>query len=157
MLNLLNISSVCRFKAEGFEVSFNFQELEIEEKCLICIIKLSFETQLKTPPIERTNCHISVKDLQRLNSYFDNHIENLKTKPIEDSFDFVNQDLDFILQALNGEIEGNEGAFSIRFVLNIGNSEKKSRVYAGAEGAVSLAEVIQFQSLITKMLSKLPK
>ena len=71
------------------------------------------------------------------------------------SSNVVNSELDFSLQTLAGEIEGGEGEFSIRFMLNIGRSKEDTNVYVGAEGAISLEEVVKFQTSITKLLSKI--
>ena len=152
---MTNIIKVCQLKADGFTISFNFQKLNYKDQFVSCEIEVLFEKQLNISTMQRKNCYLSIKDLQRLNTYFDNHISNLRVKWEYESCVFVNSELDFSLQALAGEIEGGEGKFSIRFMLNIGRSNEDTNVYVGAEGAISLEEVVNFQTSITKLLSKI--
>lgn len=149
-----DISEICQLEADGFTIIFECYKFNKEEQFLICKIKILFEKQFDKSPIEKQNCYLSAKDLYNLNTYFDNHITNLRIKSNDESFVFVNSELDFSLQALDGEIEENKGEFSIRFMINIGKSKKETNVYAGVEGTILMESVSIFQTSIKNLLSK---
>jgi len=79
--------------------------------------------------------------LKILRDYLAKHIAALQNKTEIADYPFLGYDLGFQLQALHGELEGGEGEFGLRLLVNVGKSSAGSRVYAGAQSLVQVEAV----------------
>ena len=78
------------------------------------------------------------EDFAALAKYLGDHLSNIS----QDSHTFLRYDMSFQLQALQGEYDNpgseHDGTFSLRVMLNIGNAQDGTRLYAGLEGGVTV-------------------
>ncbi|MDF5719608.1 MAG: hypothetical protein PUP91_03760 [Rhizonema sp. PD37] len=100
---------------------------------------------------------ITLKDLQSLITYFEQHITNLKSDPNSKAHTFVTWDLGFQVEALSGDVfSESEGVFTIRFMVNIGQADEKAcSTYVGGEAMVTFANIRSFTLSLQAALAEL--
>lgn len=151
------MSSKCQLKTEGYTITF---ELFGKVRTPDMDIKTEIEFFLHPHPrhgslsVQSGTTWLFVSDLESLLRYLEDHIVSLQHDANSVSNIFVNQDLDFTLQAFSGDVQlPNDGEFSILFMLNIGRrDETSSSTYVGGESAVSVAEVRHFVAAVQGVL-----
>jgi hypothetical protein len=132
----------------GFEWSITFEKItsEIEpEKMTNGFMTLKMQTVDQEQGLGPVAFDFFYNDLIRLADYFDHHITQLIQNSWHDSDEFVNIDLDFQVQAMCGDVKSNqEGEFTVRIMLNMGNASDGSSVYTGIEGCIDVVKCHAF-------------
>jgi hypothetical protein len=143
-------------KTEGYQVSFEIEPMphlkdEVDVKVGFLLDPCLGNVALTSSPMP-----LSLKDLQRLKTYLEQHIAHLQADPDSESYTFVPLDLQFQLQAFSGEIRSpDDGEFTLRFMINANKpNEERSSVYIGGEAIVTLENVSCFLSSIGCLLSE---
>ena len=121
------------------------------------IVEFHLNPHLGNVDVKFKPAFISIKDLQRLVTYFEEHIARLQQDPDSESYTFTTYGLNFQLQGLSGEVRSlNDGEFSIRVMLNFGLSNlEASRTYVGSESVVTLENIHNFTSSLQALLTEL--
>src|SRR5688572_23594068 len=122
------MSSKCQLKAVGYTITF---ELFGSVRTPDMDIKTEIEFLLHPHPrhgslsVQSGTTWLFISDLESLLRYLEEHIVSLQNNPSRVSDIFVNLDLDFTLQAFQGDVElPNDGGFGILFMLNIGRKDE---------------------------------
>ncbi len=143
-------------QAEGFQFSFEVDYGRTDQEYVGMIVSFQLVPHLQSMSIHSDKTSISVKDLQRLIEYFEQHVAHIQDNPSYNSDVFLNWELGFQLQALAGEIDSlddEEGYFDIMCLVNVGDRE--TRVYAGGESNVTLKDAKAFTETIKALLEEL--
>jgi hypothetical protein len=143
-------------KTEGYQVSFAVEPMPRLKDEFNVSVGFLLDPRLGNVAFTSSPMPLSVKDLQRLESYLKQHIAHLQADPDSESYTFVPLDLQFQLQAFSGEIRSqDDGEFTLRFMINADRpNEEKSSVYIGGEAMVKLENVNRFLSSISCLLSE---
>lgn len=109
-------------------------------------VRFADDVAVSIPP--RPACWLQISDVERLARYVCEHLGPVVSHEILESPEFVTHDLDFRLQALQGErSSGNEGEFELRVLIYCGSPDRTRRwLYAGFESRVSVPDVLQWAS-----------
>jgi hypothetical protein len=143
-------------KTEGYEISFELETMQTLKDEFGVRVGFLLDPSLGNIALTSSPVPLSLKDLQRLKIYLEEHIAHLQENPDSESYTFVPLDLQFQLQAFSGEVRSqDDGEFTLRFMINVGMpSEDSSSVYVGGEAVVTLENVNRFLSLISCLLSE---
>ncbi|MBW4612033.1 MAG: hypothetical protein KME21_01880 [Desmonostoc vinosum HA7617-LM4] len=146
-------SSKCLLVTEGYKIIFNLKSLETTKQYMDLIVKFQLDPNLAFVAVKSQPALISITDLKRLVTYFEEHIAQLQENPNRESYTFLTCDLGFQVQALSGEVRSpHEGEFSIRFMVNVGqNNAEASRTYVGGESVVTLENIQSFTSSLQEL------
>jgi hypothetical protein len=148
-------------KTSGYEIRFYLVELENSRDRLFHA-KVEFIT---TPNVAQKISALSEKALIKLNDlielkkYFKDHMENLRNKPQDDSYVFVDHTLSYQIHALCGDVDKGkeEGCFSIVSMVNIGKTyPTKDSTYIGGESTITFQQVEEFIVSIDNLVSGQP-
>ncbi len=150
-----SMSATCFLDTDGYRISFTLNAGQASQACLDLIVELMLDKHLGDVVVTAVPILIDVRDLSRLVDYFDEHVAQLLQNPDHESYTFVPIGLGFQVQALAGDVqEGNDGEFTVRFLLHVGQSEAEGhRVYMGGESVVSLKNITRFTSSLHDALS----
>lgn len=109
------------------------------------------------PVATSTLAHMAAQDILRLANYFDEHVKLVAKNPDAQSDVYVPLELNFQLQALEGEVRGeSEGEFTLRIMANVADpSHEGGSSYVGCEGIVDLSEAQQFSAELRAIVSHL--
>ena len=142
------MSTKCILKADGFQIYFNLIKFQKDKKNMDVAIEFHLDPCISEVILKSTPTFIEINDIQRLVSYFEQHIISLQKNPDTESDIFVPLELGFQIQALAGEVRSKtDGEFSIRFMVNVGKgNENKTNVYVGGEALIGLKQVMDFIS-----------
>ncbi len=151
------MSNKCQLKTEGYTITFElFGKVRTPDMDIKSEIEffLHPHPRLESLSVRSGTTGLFVSDLERLLSYLEEHIISLQHDASSISYTFVNQDLDFTLQAFQGAVRSSsDDYFSILFMLNVGGRyETSSGTYVGGESAVGVAEVRHFVAAVRKVL-----
>lgn len=107
-------------------------------------VEFASEVAASVPP--RLGCRLHDRDIERLLDYMTRHMGADEPHGITESATFVARDLDFQIQALEGEVEGlSDGYFSLRWMVYCGSRDRSRRgIYAGFESTVETGEVLRW-------------
>ncbi len=142
-------------RADGYVICITFRKFKGYDTSLDTIVAFSVDSSLSQIEATSIPMPMRLKDIQALIDYFEQHIANLQDNPWSDSATFVPLDLHFQMQALAGEVSSpDDGAFSLRCMVNVGQVEGCSRTYVGGEASVSLEQVSAFTSSLRAVLKK---
>ncbi len=152
--NRQKMSNQFLLKTDGYQVLFNLTHLEHTKDYLDAIFEFRLDPQLANVSVKSPQTFISIKDLQELIAYFENHITRLQNNPDSQSEPFVTWELGFQVQALSGEIRSpQDGEFDILFMVNVGQgNEEVGSTYVGGESAVTLENIQRFISSVRTAL-----
>jgi len=136
----------CFLETHGYQVLFKLNDIQDSQEYINMVIELRLDPHIGDIMVRSISTFIALNDLRRLASYFAEHIARLQENPDSESDTFVPMELGFQVQALAGEVTpDNEGEFSIRFLLNVGQSKEDGhRVYIGGESVTKLANIKAF-------------
>jgi hypothetical protein len=149
------MTTSCHLEAEGFRLTFHLSNGKGED-WMDGLLALSLHPDLGGLTVHSAPTAIQENDLRGLIAYFEDHIARLQQDPDAESATFTPLELGFQLQALAGDVESaDEGAFTLRALLNVGQREGCSRTYVGAEGVVEVANVRAFTHSLEQLLSGL--
>ncbi|WP_225409270.1 hypothetical protein [Stigmatella hybrida] len=100
--------------------------------------------------------YIPVNDIVRLARYFEDHLASLARNPDTQSEGFVPLELNFELQAMEGEVRaGGDGEFTLRVMVNVtGTGSPNGSVYVGCEGVIDAAHVRDFTTRLHELASQ---
>jgi hypothetical protein len=151
------ISRQCLLETEGYRIVFNLKGIEKTKTDMDLIVEYQLDPHLGLVLVKSKPEFIAVKDLQRLLNYFEEHISRLQEEPDYESYTFLTYGLSFQVQALAGEVRSpNDGEFSIRFMVNVGQTNvEASRTYVGGESVVTLANFQSFALSLQAVLTEL--
>jgi hypothetical protein len=151
-----SISGKCFLETEGYRIVFELKSLETTKQEIDLIVEFHLNSHLGDLAVKSIPAFISIQDLQRLITYFEEHIARLQENPDSEAYTFTTYGLSFQLQGLSGEVRSpNDGEFSIRVMLNLGQSNlEASRTYVGGESVVTLANIHSFTSSLQIILTE---
>jgi hypothetical protein len=146
----------CTLETEGFQVVFHLRNLDPHGDYVDGVIELCLRPELGDLSVESPPTFLALSDLRQLIAYLDAHIACLEEDPDTESPVFVPLELGFQVQALSGEVAGeNDGEFTLRFMVNVGQREGCARTYVGAEGVVTVQSVREFGSSLDTVLAQM--
>lgn len=142
----------------GFRFSFDVDYTWTNQEYMGMIVTLQLHSSLQEMTLQSERTSISIADLNRLVSYFEQHMVRLREKNGDAEADvFVNEDLGFQLQALVGSVEPPmDEMFGISCMVNIGKGADGFRVYAGGESSTTFEQVRAFIRDIQTFIDELP-
>lgn len=147
----------CILETNGYRVVFTLKSVQKTKADFVdSICEFQLDPRLGELLARSVPTFIHFKDLQRLVTYFEQHITTLREDPNSESHTFVTYNLDFQVQALSGDIlsEG-EGLFTIRFMVNVGQAhEKACSTYVGGESVVTFANIRSFTASLQAALDE---
>lgn len=149
----------CFLETDGYRILFELTAFNAVEKYADVVIEFRLNPLFGEVAVKSVPTLIAISDLQRLVAYFDRHIADLKQNPDSESYTFITTDLGFQVQALSGEIRSqNDGEFSIRFMVNVSESNREGyRVYVGGESLITLENIQSFGSSLRAVLSDIAR
>ncbi|HAX86839.1 MAG TPA: hypothetical protein DCY91_11415 [Cyanobacteria bacterium UBA11370] len=153
----------CVIETDGYSAVFHLKSLHDSQEILDLVVEFVLNPKLRELSFKSVPAFIFVKDLKRLVSYFENHIESLKQNSSSESIVFVDYGLGFELQASGGSVVSEtgsetEGTFSLLVMVNIGQPETEStRTYVGGESMVTLENIQSFISSVNQVLTEVAK
>lgn len=145
----LRMNQKCFLETEGSQIIFDLSSLPTKKE-LDLVVHFRLDPQMGRFCVSSIPTFIAINDLQRLISYFEEHITDLRNDPDSQSHTFVPLGLGFQLQALSGEIftenkASLDGEFTLRFMINVGRSHNEATsVYVGGEMVVTLTQIQDF-------------
>jgi hypothetical protein len=150
-----NMVQKCALETEGYLICFALQETQAAKESAEVVIELILDRSLGNVAVQSVPTLMTVRDLSRLEAYFEEHIARLQRHPDSESYVFVPLELGFQVQALAGEVQaGDDGEFSVRFFVNVGESRQAGhRVYIGGESVVTLKNLRVFLASLHEALA----
>ena len=146
----------CTLETEGYQAHFHLERLPRPAGALDARIEVCLREEVGGTSLRSEPTFLRGNELQRLVAYFEGHIARLQTEPNTESPVFVPLELGFQVQALAGDIEtANEGEFTLRFLVNVGQPEGRARTYAGAEAVITVQQVRAFVVSLDAVLGEL--
>lgn len=147
----------CLLETEGYKILFELKSLENSKQDVDVIVEFQLNPHLGSLVVKSIPTFIAINDLERLVNYFEEHIAYLKVDSDSESSIFITYGLGFQVQALSGEVRSsNDGEFTIRFMVNVGQSDfEASRTYVGGESVVTLENIKSFTSSLQGILREL--
>lgn len=98
-------------------------------------------------------CRLYADDLRKLIQYFRDHCAGLENGSLSESPVYMPLEADFQIRCLDGDIEDDEGYFSVCIFFNCGKvGETGSNNYFGFESVIDFNELKNFYSDINKLL-----
>jgi hypothetical protein len=154
------LQNLISLKTSGYEIRFYLVEMKNSRDRLFHAKVEFITTSNVSQKISAMSEKVSIKlnDLIQLKQYFREHMENLKNKPQDDSYVFVDYILSYQIHALCGWVDSakEEGCFSIISMVNIGkNSLTKDSTYIGGESTMTFKQVEEFMVSIDTLISPL--
>ncbi len=145
-------------ETNGYRISFNLKSVEGTEVDFVdSIVEFQLDPRIGELLVRSVPAFIHFKDLQRLVTYFEQHIAALKEDPNSESYTFVTYNLGFQVQALSGSVlTESEGFFTIVFTVNVGQAyEGACSTYVGGESVVTFENIRSFTSSLQAALAEL--
>ncbi|GCE12313.1 hypothetical protein [Tengunoibacter tsumagoiensis] len=141
---------------EGYRISFELKPIEQRPDAFETTITFFRNPRLDMLTLTSSPVTLSRETLQRLVTYFEQHMMNMQDESFGDSIVFVPMNLQFQVQALAGDRNGpDDGAFSLRFMLNMERPDEEiSSIYVGAEAIITFEQTNRFLSDVKKLLGK---
>jgi hypothetical protein len=145
----------CCIKAEAFYAEFAF-DVSLPDEWADLVVTVG-QPQSPKPIAKSTPRYIERKDILRLANYLDDHLELITHNPDAQSDIYVPLELNFQLQALEGDVlDGFEGSIGLRVMANIADpGDQGGSLYIGCEGTVEVSEVRQFSTKLREFASML--
>lgn len=145
-------------KTEGYTVTFELTRFKNLHTSLDLTVIFALDPQLGNIEIKSIPMPITLRDLQDLTTYLEQHMANLQKDPNSEAYIFVPMDLQFQLQASLGEVRSpNDGEFTLQFMINVGRQKEGSpSVYVGGETVVTVENINSFISSIRQALKEIP-
>jgi hypothetical protein len=139
--------------AMGYHVLFDINKPVGDSSFFETLMEISIHTRMTNYTIRTPSAFLSIYEWNKLANYLERHIEQLQQDERHVSETFVTSELDFQIQALSGAMgPEEEDIFSLLFQINVGTEENEGyRVYAGAEGVITVSEVRRFVSFIKSL------
>ena len=146
-------------EADGYRICFDLKETQAAKESVDMIVKLVLDKNLGDVAVQSVPTLMTIRDLYRLVAYFEEHVARLRQNPDSESYVFVPMELGFQVQGLAGEVQaGNDGEFSVRFLVNVGESSPAGhRVYIGGESVVTLKNLQVFLASLHEALAALSR
>jgi hypothetical protein len=144
----------CVLQTQGYKFSFYFRNKTYDKDRVMVIVEFTLETSLGQILVRTTPMSIIFPDIQRLLTYFENHMISLKKDSTTDSYTFVNDHIDFQITALSGHYDpSGESYFSIQCMINIGRAhEGDCCTYVGGESLITFTKTQEFMSELQSVL-----
>ena len=152
------MSRKCLLETNGYQILLHLKRVETtEEELFDTIFEFKLNPSLGETLVRSIPTIITLKDLQSLITYFEQHITNLKEDHNSESHTFVTRSLDFQVQASSGNIfSESEGVFTIVFMVNVGKAyEGACSTYLGGETLVTVENIRSFTSSLQAALVEL--
>ena len=142
-------------ETDGYWICFDLKGTQAAKESVEVVVELVLDRNLGDVAVKSIPTLMTVRDLHRLVAYFEEHIALLQQNPDSESYVFVPMELGFQVHALAGEVQaGNDGEFSVRFLLNVGESSPVGhRVYIGGESVVTLKNLRVFLASLHEALT----
>ncbi|NEQ63979.1 MAG: hypothetical protein F6K21_00285 [Symploca sp. SIO2D2] len=149
--------SKCFLETDGYQIIFELNSIENNQELVNLVIELRLDPQLGEMLVRSVPSAITFPNLQRLVSYFEQHIAALRADPNYESPVFLTNGLGFQMQALAGEFFTEvEGNCNIRVMLNVGKPiQGYASTYIGGESVVEFAQIHSFISGIKVALQEI--
>ena len=140
-----HVDEIC-LTTDGASVVFRLRRLDSASGYVEFDLHVEIDSDVGAVVPPRRGCRLHLRDLDRLVEYMTLHMGSDEPHGILKSGTFVSQDLDFQLQALDGEAEGlSDGYFCLRWMVYCGPPDRDRRnVYAGFESSVGTEEVLRW-------------
>lgn len=142
----------------GFHFSFDIDYAWTNQEYVGMVVTFQL-----LPPLQETAFHsartsISIADLRRLILYFEQHMIALEERNGDAESDvFVNEELDFQLRALVGNVEPPmDEMFGISCMVNVGMGGDGFRVYIGGESNITFEQTRAFIRNVQTFIDELP-
>ena len=148
----------CVLETNGYRVFFHFRSVQTPEADYVeSIVQFQIDSRLQELLVRSVPTLIHFKDLQRLVTYFEQHIAALKEDSNSESHTFVTYGLGFQAQALSGSVlSESEGFFTIQFMVNVGQAYKGAcSTYVGGESQVTFANIRSFTASLQAVVNEL--
>lgn len=145
-------------ETNGYQIVFNLKSVDKPQADFVdSIVEFQLDSRLGELSARSIPTFIHFKDLQRLVTYFQQHIATLKENSDSDSHAFVTYGSGFVIQAFSGSVlSESEGFFTIQFMVNVGEAyEKACSTYVGGESVVTFANIRNFTSSLQAALNEL--
>lgn len=147
----------CLLETYGYQVFFELKSLENNTNLVDLAIQFILNPRLRELSVKSEPSFIAIKDLRRLVSYLEQHIDSLKQNSNSISNTFLENGLGFQIQAFEGSVYSeSEGDFTLQFMVNVGQPRKRcSRIYVGGESEITFENIKRFTSSINVALTEL--
>ncbi len=144
----------CVLETDGYQIIFELSSIKNSQKLVNLVIELRLDPQLGEMSVRSVPSRIALQNLQRLLSYFEQHIIALKADPNNESPVFLTEGLGFQMQALAGEFYTEaEGNCNIRVMINVGkHTQGYASTYIGGESVIEFVKIHSFTSEIQAVL-----
>jgi hypothetical protein len=142
-------------ETDGYRIYFDLQKTQATQESVEVVVELVLDPHLGDVTVQSVPTLMTVRDVYRLVAYFEAHIARLQQHPDSESSVFVPMELGFQVHALAGEVQaGDDGEFSLRFLVNVGDSRQAGhRVYIGGEAVVTLKNLRVFLASLHEALA----
>ncbi len=154
-MNADTMTTRCTLETEGYHVAFHLQQAPRQMGFVDGVIELTLLPELGGASFRSAPTFLSANDLQRLVTYLEEHVAHLRSGANGNGFPLVPSELGFQVAALGGDVEADEGEFTLRFLVNVGQPDGRSATYAGAEAVVTVQQVRKFTASLDAVLGAL--
>ena len=143
------------FDASGFRVVFDNLIAHSERDWSYWYTHVAMYTALRpdSPLAEVDKVFITTNDFINVAKYLKHHLAQLS---IDDNFEspvFMPLEFSFQLQAFSGNVEADEGTFSVQFLLNIGkHPTNRTDIYVGAWANMNVKDARMFIASIEELI-----
>lgn len=141
-----------KLRTDGNDIIFHFRKEKYPDQALLRIT-IENQSNVGQQKIESIEDIVERKEIVKLCEYLKNYIEKIKENRDYESHRYLDDSLLYTIQAIGGVwIDEGEGyaRFSLLFLVNVGRSDSKKRVWMGSETGVDSREIIRFCNRITK-------
>ena len=145
----------CCIRARTFYAEFSF-EFSPQDTGADLVVTVGLRGS-SDPLAKSTLAHIERADIVRLANYVDDHLKFVASNPDAQSDVYVPLELNFQLQALEGEVRNvGEGELSLRVMANVADpGHEGGSSYVGCEGIADVSEAEQFSKKLRAIASRL--
>lgn len=142
----------------GFRFSFDVDYAWTNQEYVGMVVTFRLLSPQQEMTLHSARTSIAIADLRRLILYFEQHMEKLKEQNGDAEADvFVNEELDFQLQALVGNVEPPmDEMFGISCMVNVGLGRDNFRVYVGGESNITFEQARAFIRDVQMFIDELP-
>lgn len=149
----------CTLESEGYRLLFSFENIDNLREGVDFSAEFILDSSNYGLSVKSSTTFINFNDLQRLITYFEEHITSLKKNPNSESDTFVTYGLKFQIKALSGEVSDEMiggGYFSIQCMVNAGTIlNKAGNTYVGGESIITIENTYSFISSLNKAIATL--
>ncbi len=148
------IDNILKLKTEAGSIIFFLQKNLPESNIFDFDIKCEMNGKFVDLYPKASFCRLYSDDLRKLVQYFQNHCAGLENGSLFESPVYMPLEADFQIRCLDGDIEKEEGYFSLYIFFNCGKlTENGSNNYFGFESIIYLNDLKKFYYDINKLLS----